>query len=195
MYPGFPPFDVRDGDEVASRIKHESAPAEAGGIDDTDTWYGPLDLFYRLQAQDGRRKKLAEGLDTVEQAGGLAGLDADGLGADIEPISFFTQGFGKGMFKDQRDDVGIIRSLFQKFQTSTHSRGQGLNQQVRLEPRFPGGGNHGFVSDLKMAILNGYLVRLGNETRNGLCPAERGNADGHIHYQNTKYNMLSRDDR
>ena len=76
-------LDILHGDEMPRRVDQQPSPAEPRRIGDADAGDRPLSLFGFLWAEDGRREKLAKGLDGVEQTGGLIGPNANGLRRDL----------------------------------------------------------------------------------------------------------------
>ncbi|KUO20158.1 hypothetical protein AQJ91_15335 [Streptomyces dysideae] len=78
-------LDLFDGDEVPGDVEHRAAPAVARGVLDGAARDQPgagLDGVLL----DGRREELAQGLDAVEEAGGLGGGDGDARTAAVEAV-------------------------------------------------------------------------------------------------------------
>ncbi len=89
------------GKEMAGNVKHQPPPAKPGIIGDRDAGRRPGDVFDRPVAFDLFWQQLVEGLDAIEDTGGLVGVDGYGGGVDGQRIPFGAEGRIGGFVEDR----------------------------------------------------------------------------------------------
>ncbi len=61
--------DERHVLKIMTGVQHQTAPGEAGVIDDGDAGEAPRDIMHGVRGKDLRRQQLAQRLQRIEQPG------------------------------------------------------------------------------------------------------------------------------